>query len=197
MRSSRRSPRRHWASAACSESTGTSRSGSPLIRSTTRSPPTTRLSLLARASILPACSVARVGPSPAEPTSAFRTMSASESRASVSAASGPTCTSTPLIPLSFSCRSAAASSLAMATCGEQELADLAHEELLVGPRGQADDLEPVGVVPHDVERLRPHRSRRTEDHERAHRPSDTLRRPQTTEGQVTRVRGSQSRIRRR
>jgi hypothetical protein len=51
----------------------------------------------------------------------------------------------------------------------QELADLADQQLLVGPSGQADDLEPVGVATHDVERLRPHRSRRPEDHQRAHR----------------------------
>src|SRR5262245_14872956 len=117
LRSSRRSPRRHSARAACSESTGTSRSGSPLIRSTTRSPPTTRLSLLASASIFPACSAASVGLRPAGPTSALSTMSASTSRARTSAASGPTCTSTPWIPAIFSRRSAAASSSAIATCG--------------------------------------------------------------------------------
>ena len=40
-RSSRRSPRRHCARAECSESTGISRSGSPLTRSMISSPPTT------------------------------------------------------------------------------------------------------------------------------------------------------------
>jgi hypothetical protein len=115
--SSRRSPRRHCASAACSESTGIRRSGSPLIRSSTSSPPTTRLSLFASASDLPACNAASVGPRPADPTRAFNTMSASESRASRSAASGPTRISTPRMPASRSRRSLAASSSAIATNG--------------------------------------------------------------------------------
>ncbi len=53
LRSSRRSPRRHCASAECSESTGTSLSGSPFTRSITSSPPTTSDSLLASARTLP------------------------------------------------------------------------------------------------------------------------------------------------
>jgi hypothetical protein len=54
----------------------------------------------------------------------------------------------------------------------QELTDLTDQELLVRPGGQADDLEPVGVATHDIERLRPHRPCRPEDHERAHRQQD-------------------------
>ena len=117
FRSSRRSPRRAKASAACSESTGRSRSGSPLIRSSTNSPPTTRDSLFASASVFPFCNAANVGPRPEEPTRAFRTMSASVSAASRSAASGPLRTSTPRSePMLFRTSSAAASS-AIATTG--------------------------------------------------------------------------------
>src|SRR6266511_2912321 len=61
-RSSRRSPRMHWARAACSESTGINRSGSPLTRSVTSSPPTMSDSLLARARNLPDCRAAGLGP---------------------------------------------------------------------------------------------------------------------------------------
>ena len=46
----------------------------------TSSPPTTRLSLLASARSMPSPSAAIVGPSPAEPTIAFRTRSGSDSR---------------------------------------------------------------------------------------------------------------------
>src|ERR671918_2415583 len=116
-RSSRRSPRRHWASAACSESTGTSRSGSPFTRSMTSSPPTIRLSLFASASIFPDWRVASVGPSPTAPTMALTTMSASESRARRSAASGPAITSTRRRPDRAVRRSSAARSSLTATTG--------------------------------------------------------------------------------
>ncbi len=117
FRSSRRSPRRARAKAACSESTGSSRSGSPLIRSITSSPPTTRLSLLASASVLPLWSAASVGPRPAEPTRPFTTTSASDSRATVSVALGPMISSTPGSAPSFCLTSSAASSSAIATSG--------------------------------------------------------------------------------
>ena len=117
LRSSRRSPRSAIASAACSESTGRSRSGSPLIRSMTSSPPTTRDSLLARASVFPLWSAASVGPSPDEPTSAFSTMSASASDARRSAASGPTTKSTPRIEPRCVRTSSAAASSAIPTTG--------------------------------------------------------------------------------
>src|SRR5262245_29509188 len=117
FRSSRRSPRRHWARAECSESTGISRSGSPLTRSMISSPPTTSDSLLARASIFPDCKVARDGPSPMPPTMAFSTMSASDSRASVSMAWGPDSSSTSRTAPIFAFSWAAACSSAIATRG--------------------------------------------------------------------------------
>ena len=55
----------------------------------TSSPPTTRLSLLASARSMPSPSVATVGPSPAEPTSPFRTRSAPDSAIRRTHALGP------------------------------------------------------------------------------------------------------------
>src|SRR5439155_25833357 len=81
------------------------------------SPPTTSDSLFARARIFPDCSVAREGESPTAPTMAFSTMSASDSRASVSMASGPDRMSTSRSEPSLSFSSTAASSSAMATRG--------------------------------------------------------------------------------
>src|SRR3954452_15235607 len=83
----------------------------------TSSPPTTSDSLLARATVLPAWSAASVGPSPALPTSALTTKSPSVSRASCSAAFGPTMNSTPLSWPRCAWMSRAASSSAIATCG--------------------------------------------------------------------------------
>ncbi len=51
----------------------------------------------------------------------------------------------------------------------QELPDLPDEQVLVrAPRGQADDLEPIGVAPDDVERLGADRPCRSEDGEGPH-----------------------------
>ena len=169
LRSSRRSPRSAIASAACSESTGRSRSGSPLIRSMTSSPPTTSDSLLARASVFPLWSAASVGPSPDEPTSAFSTMSASASDARRSAAIGPD--DEVHTPDRAEVRP---DLLRRRLIGDpddrrQELADLAGEELLVRPRcGQADDLEPVGIATDHIQRLGPDRARRSEDGDAPH-----------------------------
>src|SRR5918999_2599234 len=117
LRSSRLSPRRHCARAACTESTGISRSGSPFTRSITSSPPTMRLSLLASASVFPDCNAASVGGNPTAPTIAFSTMSASRSRASCSAASAPTTISTLRSPASPAWSSFAAVSSLTATTG--------------------------------------------------------------------------------
>ena len=78
-------PRRHCASALCSESTGTIWPG--LARSTTRGPPMMRLSLLASASVLPASSAARVGRSPTAPLMALSTTSHGRPATSVDASS--------------------------------------------------------------------------------------------------------------
>ncbi len=63
--------------ALCSLSTGMSSPPPFSAAATTRSPPATRLSLLARASRFPARRVWRVGSSPADPTRAFTTTSTS------------------------------------------------------------------------------------------------------------------------
>ena len=137
LRSSRRSPRRACASAACSESTGSSRSGSPLIRSMTSSPPTTRDSLFASASVLPLCSAARVGAEARGADQGVQHHVGLDRRARPSTAdSGPTRSSTPLMAPSFTLRSLAASSSAMATIGRQELADLAGQQVLVRAGGR-------------------------------------------------------------
>ncbi len=80
-------------------------------RAMTRSPPTTRLSLLASASSMPSPSAATVGPRPAEPTRAFRTRSASESVISSTRPSAPPSTRPPV----HSAARAAASGSARAT----------------------------------------------------------------------------------
>ena len=110
-------PMSAMASAACSESTGRRRSGSPFTRSITSSPPTTSDSLLASATVFPACRAASVGARPADPTSPFRTKSASVFAAMTSAASGPTISSTPFTCPSLALTSAAAFSSAMAMNG--------------------------------------------------------------------------------
>ena len=83
-----RPARRHWARPECSESTGTIWPG--LARAVTSSPPTIRLSLLARASRRPASRARRVGARPTEPVMPLRTTSAPSAAASSATASGPT-----------------------------------------------------------------------------------------------------------
>ena len=83
-------PRRHCASAECSESTGTIWPG--FASAVTMSPPTMSDSLFASASVLPAASAARVGRRPMEPVMPLSTTSAGRPASSV-AASGPTRTS--------------------------------------------------------------------------------------------------------
>ena len=75
--------RRHWASAECSESTGTIWPG--LARSSTSGPPMISDSLLARASVLPASSAASVAPSPTAPVMPLSTTSAGLDAASADA----------------------------------------------------------------------------------------------------------------
>ena len=78
-------PRRHWASALCSESTGTIWPG--FARSSTSGPPMMSDSLLARASVLPASSAASVGRSPTAPVMPLSTTSQSIEAASTEASS--------------------------------------------------------------------------------------------------------------
>ena len=79
-------PRRHWASAECSESTGTIWPGFATAR--TSGPPATSDSLFASASCRPAPNAARVGASPSEPTTPFSTVWHGQLASSV-IASGP------------------------------------------------------------------------------------------------------------
>ncbi len=70
-------PSRHWKSAECSLSTGSSSPPPPLHAASASSPAATRLSLFASASVTPRSSAQRVAPTPAKPTTAFRTTSGS------------------------------------------------------------------------------------------------------------------------
>src|SRR6266511_2664866 len=159
LRSSRRSPRRHWARAECSESTGTSRSGSPFTRSMISSPPTTRDSLLARASIFPDWRAASDGGSPTAPTMAFRTMSASDSLARVSLAAGPEV----LLEL------VRGLGVGDGHEGRHEFADLPDEQLMAGPLGaQPNHAELIRIPPDHVQCLSTDRAGRPEDGQGAH-----------------------------
>ncbi|GAB3801464.1 hypothetical protein GCM10027605_18950 [Micromonospora zhanjiangensis] len=79
--------RRHWASAECSESTGTICPGRVTAAFTT-GPPATSDSLLAKARVRPARSAASVGARPSEPTTPLSTTSHGHS-ASSAIADGP------------------------------------------------------------------------------------------------------------
>ena len=103
-----------WAIAECSESTGTSWS-CRRCAARTRGPPTTRDSLLASASVLPAPSAASVGPRPTEPVMPLSTTSA-PSAATRAAASAPVSTCVP-VPSRRSRTAAPAASSATATTG--------------------------------------------------------------------------------
>ncbi len=82
-----------WKSAECSESTGMMRAPVASASAVTSSPPTTRLSLLARARSMPSPSAAIVGPRPAEPIKPFSTRSQSVSVISSISPSAPASTS--------------------------------------------------------------------------------------------------------
>src|SRR3954464_7273913 len=88
-----RSAEMSWCSAECSESTGMICAPVASASWVTSSPPTTSDSLLARARSMPSPSVATVGPSPTEPTSALSTRSASDSITRVIRPAGPVSTS--------------------------------------------------------------------------------------------------------
>src|SRR5260221_4602992 len=85
-------PLRHCQRAQCSLSTGRSRFPAPPLAARTRWPPTTRTSLFARATSLPAASAARVGRRPAIPGVATSTRSTSSAVASATRSSPPVAT---------------------------------------------------------------------------------------------------------
>ena len=69
-------PCKHWKIALCSLSTGKSRTPFSRTASVTRSPPATKVSLLASAMSFFACTAAKVGCRPTMPTTALTTSSA-------------------------------------------------------------------------------------------------------------------------
>ena len=81
-----------WKSAECSESTGSRRAPVASARAMVSSPPTTRLSLLARATSIPSVRATTVGPRPAAPTIPLRTRSAPDSATSSRTPSSPSST---------------------------------------------------------------------------------------------------------
>ncbi len=105
--------RTSWNRAECSESTGMIRVSVASASAVTSSPPTTRLSLLARASSMPSVSATIVGPSPAEPTTPFKTRSAPDSATSSLIPSSPLRT----LPFQAAAAALAAPSSARATVG--------------------------------------------------------------------------------
>ena len=155
------------ARAACSESTGRSRSGSPLTRSITSSPPTTSDSLLASASVLPACSAASVGARPADADQPVHDEVGFGVARDCSAASGPTINSTPLSGPSWSLTSRGGILVGDRDERREELPGLPDEQLLVRcrPRTSPTTLNRSGLPAHDVERLGPDRPGRAEDGE--------------------------------
>ncbi len=86
-----RRPSRHWCSAECSESTGSSRPPPRSCAVRASSPAATRLSLFASASVTPCSSAQSVARTPAKPTIAFRTTSGSAASSSATV-SPPTAT---------------------------------------------------------------------------------------------------------
>ena len=72
-----RGPRGTGRAAECSESTGSSRPPPRSLAASASSPAATRLSLFASASVTPRSSAQSVAPTPAKPTTAFRTTSGS------------------------------------------------------------------------------------------------------------------------
>ena len=109
---SRFSPaQRHWNMAFCSLSTGIISPPPFRFACSTNSCAQTMLSLLARATRLPASSAAISGSVPAKPLTAFTTVSAAAYRAATAAASFPAYSSTPLGSSSFIESAAASSSM--------------------------------------------------------------------------------------
>ena len=151
--SPRAPPRRHWASAECSESTGTSCPGAAAAR--TRSPPATSDSLLARATVRPAFSADSVGPSPIEPVMPLRTTSAGRA-ASSSAARGPARISgsaySPFAQPRLRRRRVEGQLQVLrgGGAGDGDRADAEGERLL----GQQGDVAPAGGQPGDLQPVR-------------------------------------------
>lgn len=164
-------PRRHWAIAECSLSTGTIWPGA--ASALTSGPPMMSDSLLASASVVPARSAASVGSRPMAPVMPLTTTSASRA-ASVVLASGPTSR------LGVVCRHAGRVASARERRGEVVLRPARHghdgdaerdgllcDEVEVGAGGEPDDLEAVAVALDEVDGLRADRAGRAEQDDAA------------------------------
>ena len=110
-------PHRHWKTALCSESTGSS--GTPWCRAAVviSRPAITSVSLLASATARPARIAAIVGSKPAPPTSAETTTSAGTSRVSATRPSAPASSSGRGRGKSAASRSTASGSSSAIACG--------------------------------------------------------------------------------
>ena len=174
--SSARPPRRHWASAQCSLSTGTSWPG--LASARTSGPPATRDSLFASATVRPARSAASVGASPIEPVIPLSTTASGEGTAR-RPARRPRRPGQDLRHRELALAVAALGRLGVER--EQQVlggAGLGHRDRLdrelqrlrgeqgdvAAAAGQADDPEPAGVAADHVERLGTDRTGGAEKH---------------------------------
>ena len=161
--SSPRPPRRHWASAECSESTGTIWPGR--AAAVTSGPPATSDSLFASASRAPVASAASVGPRPREPVIPLSTVSAGVVAVSSVAASGPASTSTP-----GSSRRSAAAAPGSATATRRTpcaTACAASSATSVPPAARPTTRNRCGRRRDHVQRLRADRAGRAEDDDAA------------------------------
>ena len=131
----------------------------------TSSPPTTSDSLLASARSMPSVSATIVGPSPAEPTIAFRTRSASDPGDELDQALGPA-QHVPARPGLGRARGRVA--VRQRDPAHAVRARLLDQRLVRGAGGQADDLELARRARDHVERLRADRAGRSQDEEPLH-----------------------------
>ena len=147
--------RRHWCTAQCSLSTGTSSAPGVARSGWTTGPAAIRLSLLARARRLPPRSVAIVTGSPAKPTTALTTTSAASTRSARS--------STTVANGSAAATSARRAGSATATNRGPELPGLLDEHVDRRADAEGDDLVAVALGPDDVEGLGADRAGRAGD----------------------------------
>ena len=147
--------RRHWCTAQCSLSTGTSSAPGVARNGCTTGPAAIRLSLFASARRLPAASVARVTGSPANPTTALTTTSAALHHIGHLADD--------LTPGSAAATSARLAGSATATSCRPELAGLRDDRVGRRTDPEPDDLVGLGLGADHLERLRPDRPRRPGD----------------------------------
>ena len=146
-RSASADERRHWCTAQCSLSTGTSSAPGVARSGCTTGPAAIRLSLLASASRLPRRSVAIVTGSPAKPTTALTTTSASSTRSarsSTTVANGSAAATSARRAGSPTATKRGRNSLAWAMSDVDGRADAEGDDLVARRLG-ADDVERLGA----------------------------------------------------